>query len=341
MNAAAILAIPADQPERLFKTEATIRQEYHGLVMCWHPDRNKAPEAKGVMMHLAALYAVAVERIKAGTWAPANTHLVTTLEGKRYRIKYRRRHAFELGTMLVGLNFVTFVIGKAHEDLVIHGLRQSGAINYPDDKFRRSIAHRLPHDVRSFEVADGWIVVMPKHRDEVLLEDLIAHLGGRIPPKHTAWVISSLLDLACFLAVNNMTHNGLSPETVFVSPRKHAVSLYGGWWYATGAGKLISHLPPQTHRLASRRLLAHKVATHELDLESIRAIGRACLGDASGGSIRAMADVPAPLSQFLQTPSSKSPFSEYEDWSKVLTASFGPRRFHELNILGDDVYPGE
>lgn len=335
MNGAAILCIPENEPERLFTDPAKLEAEHHALRKRWHPD---AGGDSKVFAHIEALRRVADQRVAKGLWQPHGRYIVTGKDGKRFEIKHHAKRSFELGEMLIGKNIVTFVIRSEFGDQVINGLRHIGKIRYPTEKFRASLAQHLPHVARSVETADGWVLCMRKDPDEVLLSDLIKHMG-QIPPKHTAWVISSLLNLACFLEVNETSINGLTPETVFVSPKRHAVSLYGGWWYAAGYGKLLRHLPPDTHPLASVALLKHKVANGQLDLACIKAIGRACLGDPSGGTLRGRADVPAPFNQFLQLPPAKSAFVEYENWPKVLEASFGPRRYHELKISGEDVYP--
>lgn len=339
MNAATILAIPANEPERLFQSAGTITNEYRQLVMVWHPDRNKSAEATSVFAHIGLLYRAARERIAKGVWNPPGIIEIVGRDGRKFLLRYLARRPFELGEMLIGKEIVTFIVGRTHEDMVIHGLKMIGTMRYPNETFRKSLGPHLPTVTRTIETADHWVICMRKDPTEVLLADLIAHLGGRIEPKHVAWIISSLLNLACFLEVEDMTLNSLTAGTVFVSPQKHAVSLYGGWWYAQRSGKLIRHLPPETFPLASRRLREHKVASPELDIECIRAIGRACLGDASGGSLRGRPDLPAPFTQFLQLPSSKSALVEYENWPKVLEASFGPRRYHQLNITGEDVYP--
>jgi hypothetical protein len=340
MNAAAILAIPESEPERLFRVPATrLPGAYRELVSRWHPDRNRMPEAASVFSHIVALYNIAKRRAADGSWHPLGLYNFIGRDGRSFQIKYLAKRGFELGDMLIGKGIVTFIIDKAHEDMVIHGLKQIGTMRYPNEQFRRSLSPHLPCVTRSVETAKSWVICMRRDPSEVLLSDLIQHLGGQVEPKHLAWIISSLLNLACFLEVSNMTLNAMTPDTVFVSPQKHAVSLYGGWWYAQGAGKLIRHLPPKVFPLASRRLREHKVASAELDVECIRAIGRACLGDPSGGSLRGRTDVPVPLSRFLQLPSGKSALVEYEHWPKVLEDSFGPRRFHELKVTGDDVYP--
>ena len=336
MNAAAILAIPETEPERLFKVPDQLVSEYRALVKRWHPD---AGGDTAVFAHIGALYRQAEQKIHKGIWQPPGLLEITDRYGKRYRLQYRSRRPFELGEMFIGLSVVTYVIPRSHEALVLNALKQIGHIRYPDQTFRKSLEPCLPKVLRAFETATDWVVCIQKRPDEVLLADLIKHLGGQIEPKHTAWIISSLLNLACFLDVAGVTLNSMSVSTVLASPTKHAVSLYGGWWYAAEAGKLLTHLPPDTLPLASAALRTHKVATGELDLQSIKAIGRACLGDPSGGSLRGRKDLPSPFSQFLQLPAAKSAFVEYERWPKVLEDSFGPRRYHELKITGEDVYP--
>lgn len=339
MNAAAILAIPETEPERLFTSRDAALADYRALLRQWHPDRNKAPEASAVAAHIVRLYHVVKHRIIDGKYQPPGQLDITDRYGKRSTLKYRARRPFELGEMFIGMNLVTFVMPRTHEALVLNALSQIGRMSYPDETFRNSLEPHIPKVERAFETATDWVVCIRKRPDEVLLADLITHLGGRIEPKHTAWIISSLLNLACFLEVGHMTLNALSVSTVFASPTKHAVSLYGGWWYAQQGGKLITHLPPDTLPLASAALRRHKVADGLLDRDAIKAIGRACLGDPSGGSLRGRADVPAPFTQFLQLPAAKSAFAEYERWPKVLEDSFGPRRYHELKITGEDVYP--
>jgi hypothetical protein len=336
MNAAAILSIPETEPERLFTDPAKVGAEHLALRKRWHPDAGG--DAK-VFAHIEALRRAAEQKAHKGLWQPPGMLDITDRYGKRVQIKYRARRPFELGEMFIGMGLVTYIIPRAHEALVLNGLQQIGKMRYPTETFRKSLEPHLPKVERAFETATDWVICIRKRPDEVLLADLIAYLGGRIDPKHTAWIISSLLNLTCFLDVSDMTLNSMSVSTVFVSPQKHSVSLYGGWWYAAGAGKLLTHLPPETAPLASSRLRAHKVASSDLDLQSIKAIGRACLGDPTGGGLRGRADVPSPFTQFLQLPAAKSAFAEYERWPKVLEDSFGPRRYHELKITGEDVYP--
>jgi hypothetical protein len=338
VNSATILAILEDEPERLFKVQEHLRTDYLALAMFWHPDKNKDAKANDVLAHINLLYKRAQEHVEKGIWHVPGVLELESRDNKKFKIKYLVKRKFELGEMFIGQSIVTFLIARSQEDMVINGLRMIGSIRYPTEDFKKSLLPHMPNVVKSFETQDHWVICVRKEPHEVLLLDLIKYSKGAIDAKHVAWIISSLLNLACFLQIGDMTHNGITLNTVFVSPTKHAVSLYGGWWYAQYAGKLIKHLPPELYPLASRRLKEHKIAQSLLDLDSIKAIGRACLGDISGGGLRGRKDVPAPFVQFLQLPSSKTAVEQYKEWPKVLEDSFGPRRYQELKITGDDVY---
>ena len=66
LTAAAILAIPEDQPERLFGTPDAITGCYHALAKRWHPDH--AAGVKAVFSHVAILHAKACEKRDLGLW---------------------------------------------------------------------------------------------------------------------------------------------------------------------------------------------------------------------------------------------------------------------------------
>ena len=338
MNAEHILAIPLDEPERLFKHKEILKQDYFSLLKKWHPDLNKDPQANEVLVHVKALYGRALEKIASKIWAPPGLLELIGKDGRVRKIKYRAKRSFELGDMYVGDTVITFAISRAHENLVIAGLRGIGTIRFPNEDFRRNLEQYLPKVEHYFETKDFIIVCMRKRKDEILLSDLIKHLGDRIDPKHVAWIMSCLFNLASFLQIQKMTINGISPQTVLVSTPTHSLSILGGWWYSAEYGHTLKALPPDIYRLASRKILLAKKATPFLDLESIRACGRAALGDVTGNSFRMRDDIPKSMAAYLTLPSSSTAVEEYATWMKILEDSFGPRKFVKLEVLPDDIY---
>jgi hypothetical protein len=152
-------------------------------------------------------------------------------------------------------------------------------------------------------------------------------------------VVSSLLNLACFFEVISLTHNAISPETVFVTAKHHAAYLLGGWWYSAPAGSPIELVPEATCAVMPRSIATSKRADIRLDLESIRAVGRTILGDSTGLGLVGREDLPKPMANFLRLPSSGSAIEDYRAWGQALKDSFGSRRFVELPVSSRDVYP--
>ena len=340
LTASQILAIAPTEPERLFSGDPDrLRQEFAVLAKCWHPDRNGAGEARDVLQRVMALYDTARQRLAAGEWSSAGVLRIAAVVGRPFDLKVRRQHAFELGEMAIAADRVVFLVEKDHAALFRAGLRRIDDIRYPDAKVRDSVAKFMPHVQGVYETAKRHVAVVYKPPDAVLLKDLADHLGGRLPPKHAAWIVSALINLACFFEVTSLTHNAISTETVFVSAKHHAAYLPGGWWYAALAGSRIEVLPDATHDVLPRSMAASKRAHIRLDLESIRAVGRTILGDSTGIGLPGRTDVPEPMANFLRLPAPDSAIADYRSWRQVLKDSFGPRRFLELPVSFNDVYP--
>lgn len=336
--AESILAIRYDEPERIFKQKDSLKADYLRLLKLWHPDVNKDPLAAKVAAHIQALYEKAQEHVSRGIWAVPGVLSLTGLDNKTRTLKYHAKRAFELGEMYVGDTIITFAIKRVHENLVLSGLRAIGTARYPNEDFRRSLEQFVPKVEHYFETTDHIIVCCRKRREEILLSDLIAHQGGQIDPKHVAWILSCLFNLASFLQITDLTINGIEPQTVFVSTPTHSLSILGGWWYAAEFGHKLHSLPPAIYKLAPRKMFIDKKASPFLDLESIRACGRAALGDITGNSFRMNSAIPAPMASFLMLPSSTDAVKEYETWMKVLEDCFGPRKFMKLEVLPEHIY---
>jgi hypothetical protein len=219
LTASQILAIAPSEPERQFSGDpAGLRHEFTVLAKRWHPDRNGTSEAARALERVVVLHAAAKRKLATGD---------------SFVLKVKRRHQFELGEMAIAVDRVAFLVEKEHAMLFDRGVRRIKEIRYPDARIRSDLARFMPDVQGTYETAKHHVAIIAKAEDVVLLKDLVAHVGGQLPPKHTAWVVSSLLNLACFFEVTGLTHNAISPETVFVSAKQHAAYLLAGWWYAT------------------------------------------------------------------------------------------------------------
>ena len=342
LTAAALLAIPADQPERLFKgSMEDIRKTYRLLAMRWHPDRSDDRSASQVFQHIARLLALAEERIRRGDGQADRRLRLAALDGKTYEINYLRRHPFELGSLYVAGSVAAFVVDRDHADLVQNAERAIAGLGYASEKMRQQIAPHLPAYpfAGAFQTTDAYVIVMRKPPGLLLLRDVLDHFGGRLDPRHVAWVVSALLNLCCYFQHAGITHNALSLDTCFMSPAQHSVAVLGGWWYAARAGERMIAAPASTLDWAPHELMATGRADIRTDLEGVRAIGRELLGDIGGSRLAREGGAPQAMVDWLRLPASGDPIDEYRTWRNgVLHDSFGARRFAELPLTQSDIY---
>ncbi len=342
LSAAALLAIPEDRPERLFAGGLDdIKKAYRLLAMKWHPDRSSEPLALSVFQHVQRMLESAETKIALGDWPGRGLVKLAATDGKTYQIDYLRRHRFELGAMYVSATVVAFEIDRAHADLVGNAERAIPNLSFAGDAMRAQIAPQLPAFpfAGAFETPNAYVVVMRKRPELMLLRDVLDHVGGRLDPRHAAWVVSSLLNLCCYFQYAGITHNALSPDTCFISPPAHSVAVLGGWWYAARSGESMAAAPARTLDWAPRALRASKRADIRTDLELVRATGRELLGDISGVRLGRDSDAAQAMIDWLRLPASSDPIEEYRTWrSQVLHDSFGVRRFAELPLTQSDIY---
>jgi hypothetical protein len=333
LSAEEILKIPINDPGKLFSHDHETRKiTYRFLGKRWHPD--VAGGSKEVFAHISVLYKAA----ENGNWD--NHKILDLIEkktNKKFNLKYLIKHPFELGDVYIGNTIIGWFIRHEHEDLVLHGLKAIGSIRFPDNRMKEQHQKFLPFVEKTINTLDGYLVLMKKPEDAILLSDLIKHLG-RIPPKHMAWIISSLLNILSFYEIIGLTHNGLTTETVFVSPKDHTAFPLGGWWYALKGKKSIKFLPPTVHAITPKDVLANKIADARIDLASIRAIARTAIGDPTGARLQNTDDIPKSLANWLRLPPPKSAIKDYENWGKVLKDSWGPRRFLKLDVDLSAIY---
>lgn len=338
MNAAQILAIADAEPERLFSKDR-LKDERIALLKQWHPDRNKDHQASAVFAHIQKLYDTAVERLAKGHWRTPGLLELQGVGGKRYEIRYLREHALDLGAMYVGRTAVTFLIERRHKDLFDHATARINAISYPAPQVREEISRYMPEIIATFETGDKLGLVMRKTEDVLLLKDVHDHFGGRMDPRHVAWIVSRLFNLASYGQVSGQVFPAMAPESVFISPPHHSAVLLGGWWFAHGNGEALKALPAKSLAFMPKRLLKDKRACIRMAGESIKATARELLGDIHGSSLRMNKDIPTAMVDWLNEPAGDDAIKDYEIWrDTVLKSSFGERRFVKLGLSASDIY---
>lgn len=339
LSAKALRAIPLDEPERLFQTPdlKAILSDFRKLAHIWYPRDAEGKDTDGVFNHITNLRAAAERKLADGTWTKPGQIVFNDIEdGKTYRLTYLKKHPFELGETIVAKTHIAFRVGLENRDLFQEAVATIQNLKYSTDIQRKTIKPFMPEIVKTIKLADAYVLVVKKEPQEILLRDLLDYCGGTLAPQHTAWVLSRLHNLACYLSAAKIAHNDLSLETLTVDPAAHTVALRGGWWYARPLGMPLLAVPERTLAEASPVYFEKGRASASVDLELIRAVGRELLGD--------LTKAPGPLALWLKMPVGDTAVQDYKNWDALLNGRLadprhlGPRRFQELAVRADDVY---
>ena len=336
LTAIEILAVTT--PEQMFSPDEKVAAiEYRKLSGIWHPDRKSGSDS--VFAQISTMYHKGVEKIKAGTWVIPGLFKFTDIKGKKFEVRYKKHHVFELGDMYIGDYTITYMIHKDSKDLFENAKRVIKGFKFVNDKMKTEISRYLPEIHLENETADRLVLVVKKTPDLILLRDVIDHLGGKMEPKHVAWIMNTIYNIACYMKFSGLTHNSIGIDTYFISPKHHSGALLGGWWYAAPVDTKLVAVPSRTITYAPRDLTSKKVASMKIDSELIRATGREMLGDGNGSKLLSDPSIPNSLLTWVRTAGTGDAYKEYEEWSKkVLKESFGERRFVEMKIQSSDVY---
>lgn len=340
LSAEALLAIPLTEPERLFTGDADIaKQEFRALAARWHPDRCPEAGTTGVFQHVNRLYDAATRKLRGGIWHTPGLLAARATDGATYPIRYRQERAFELGRLFIGREIVAYVVALDHADLFQNAIQTLHRLPCANTRMAAEVGRYLPEIIRQFETRDGWVLVLRKPPDLVLLRDVLDRCGGGMDARHVAWVISSLLNLACYLDYARLAHNAILTDTWFISPPQHNGALLGGWWYAVRQGEPMRAAPAVTVQYAPFDVLDRKCGDSRTDRELIRALGRELLGDITGVRLARAKAAPSPMLDWLRLPAADSALHDYRTWmNRVLKDSFGERRFVDLAVTTDDLY---
>lgn len=322
------------RPEDLFSRDR-VQKQFKLLAKRFHPDHNNnIPLFSEVFSHILSLKQSALNKIANDTWG-TDTHLIKfNCHPVSYQLRYLKQHPFELGEMYIGRSTNVFVVHKEFQRLSENFIWHITHFKFANDKMKTEFSRYLPELLIKFETDNRFGISLKKSKELILLKDLISHSGGKLDPKHMAWITSSLYNLSCYLYNQRIAHCGIDSSTYFIEPKQHYGVLLGGWYYATRFKNPLKQVSSTTYDRLPHEIRTNKIANPRIDLTLIKALGVEMLGGA-----KELTNVPKTLSNWLKYPSGDDAYKEYESWmKKILPDSFGPRRYTEMKIMAKEVY---
>lgn len=305
---------------------------YRELAKKYHPDVYKGANAEENFRHINELYEEAMAKIDKGIWNEKDVLSLESELGKKYKLKYLKDKSFVLGKVYIGRTHVIYLLDSKNQKYYDNALTQLRHLRYANSSMEKEFKRYFPNIVTNFRTKTGeYCIVLKKDVTDYPLEEFLEYYkkqGKVVDSKHTAWIMSRFLNIACFFKYNNIVHNGLSLSNCFISPKYHTIMVFGGWWYVVPVGEKMIGTQKSIFDLMPVKEKAEKIATYKTDLESIRSIGRTLN----------FTDLPDPLRKWLNQASSENAIEEFDNWNKVLLDSFGERKFIELNISEKDIF---
>jgi len=320
--------LAVNQPEQLFPSDpAEMRKKFISLSMVWHPD--KPGGRSDVFAKIASLYKSAEQKVKENKWNGACRTDFNLSDGSTLTVNVLKGADFVLGRQYITDHELLHVLEPSNRKYVNHAHKIP--FSFASDRMRDECERYLPGGfVATTPLLDGRIFLsQPKTPDLIRLSDVVEFYGGKLEPRSGAWVVSSLMNLCCYLEYAKIVHGDISPDTYFISPAHHSGALLGGWWYYRREGQRVGPLPRRTIDVIPYQVRVTREAVSYIDHESVRLIGRECID---------MAAAPAPVRDWLTSIAKGSAQDQYTSWMKAVDEGFGKRRFVKMDVTAAEVY---
>lgn len=332
LSAEDILKIPITNPEKLFTGNLDIaKTEYHDFCKFWHTDVNNDPNAGMVFSHIHKLYEEVKKLITSNRWKGSG-NLVFKTKDKKFNIFYSKVKSFEIGDCYIGKTDIVYVIKREFAEFFTNAKSILSHLSFADADMKRQMEKFIPVNSEYLSTKDDLIMIIPKTEDMIPLSDLLEHFNGKIDPLHIAWIINSLYNICCYLNYAKVVHLNIDLETCFISPKHHAIYLFGGWWFSKGVNHRITTLPIRTVETLSPDIFREKIAKNLIDLDMIRFLGRELLGDRAGEHLKYNKDIPPPMVRWLRASTTEDAILDYKLWKNVLEECFGRPKFIEMSL---------
>lgn len=273
---------------------AEIEAEYRRRAKTEHPDMGGSAE------RFAALLA----------WRDKQLNPQVVDLGDGLHMTYIRHHSIGGMEIYVGISSVVYVLPPE--------LDKVQDWPFANDKMKKEMQKYLPELVRK----KRNIQIYRRKPTQVLMLDLVTPLE----PQHVAWMVSRMMNLACYLSWAELSHCAISPEFLLVDLETHGVALTGPASYVTKMGVRPEAVPARTFGIVPSLGNKATVATPKIDLSLVRSTAMTLMGERNK----------APFRQWLLSPPAATAFKDLEGWSNAL----GKRTFVKFPTTAKEIYNG-
>jgi len=236
------------------------------------------------------------DRDTEAIWESAEEVLFDTVDGDEIAIRYIYRSESDGITMYCARNNVIYCYPKNKLDKYEKAKASFASLTYPAADMKH-LDKCFPKYAGSYSLKNGGVILVLSKPEDLYPVGMF----GKLIPEHVEWIISRLENIACVLEFNEMSHKGISVESVFINPKTHEAALLGDWQDAI------------------------KLNSSKRDLQDIRKTAIKLLGDE-------FSKAPSPLKKFLNSMPEEDAFKDFEKWDNVIEKELGGRHFTKFKM---------
>ena len=317
----------------LFKrSKDDIEAKYRAYAKKVHPDVNKDPKAEEAFRRLTELKDEALKALTDGSWHEKGVISFKLDNGFTLRIRYKYHRILDICEYYISKTRLIYIFDEAYKRFYENFRHIFASWKCSDAKMKKEIFDVvIPQDIHYYTSGDKYIISIQKTEDVYPLRALIDNYWyGKVPGRHLAWITSRLMQNITFINHEGYTVNGIDIDNCFVSCKYHAISIYGGWWFATKEGEPMIGTTSGIYAVMPPKVKADKVSNYLTDIESVKLMLRSL-----------DTDCPKAMTDFYMSGSSENPIEEWKKWDEALKVAYGERKFIKLEPKENEIYPKE
>ena len=191
------------------------------------------------------------------------------------------------------------------------------------------------HILPDILISDNKITIK-KSMNSIPLEFLFNYYSNKLDDKTVAWIISRMLNFACYLQYNNSVYASFSLRNLYVNTEKHWLKYIGGWWNYISENDSFSMMDSDVISCIPKSLLKTKKDTKKIDLYIIKALALKLLGNPMAPE--RTTNIPKAFCEWLVAPPLDNAILEFKSWDKALIDSYGKRKFVDITTNNIEFY---
>lgn len=312
-----------------------LKHEYREYAKIYHPDVCNISNASLVFQKLNDLYKQAEDCLSKGTWQSSKSIVIIDSRGYTHTIdNIIHMHNYELGVVYVCRDYLYITTtDKKYYDNFIWKCNTTKLLNglSSPHKSNHFLELLLSKTCSTFENDGIYYIQIEKPFDYYSLKTVKDKIyPNGVPARHITWIISKLMNICMILSRQNLSHNGITIESVYICPEYHLARVLTGWQYCVNINEKMLGTTQQVYQNMFLKTKQSKTGSTSTDVNCVKYIGKQLIGKDS--------DVPKPIMDWLNSVSSGDTHKDFTAWDKAITDAYGKRTFVEMNITYDDIY---